>query len=659
MMDYMKKVFFTLVLTVLSTSIWAQANDPVVMKINGKDIKKSEFEYIYNKNNNEEAIDKRSLDEYITLFKDFKLKVAEAETQGMDTTAAFFKELNEYRSQLAKSYLETEKNDQLIVDSYKRANEWSEISIILLAYPQLGENKPFTVTPADTLALYKKALDVRSKALKKGAKFEDLVKEYTFDERSKEGDRPGYLGWFSGLKLAPVLEIALAQTPKGSISKPVRTPQGYYLFNVLNKKADPGEVNAAHILIKSASTDTDSLQAVAQAQVAEVLQKLKDGVDFGDLAKEYSQDPGSAAEGGNLSWFSFGQMVPEFNETIFAMKEIGEVSQAVKTQFGYHIIKLLGKRPSAPLDELRSQLETKLERSGSFNTLHQPGIDKLKAEYPYKVNTAAYKLLQNAANSLYPTDSLYLTQFENNQETLLTVAGQNISIAQFVDYLKNNPRSYFNLTTETLKEKFDSFEYQTLIDTEDKNLENKYPEFKNLVQEYHDGILLFEVSNKEVWDKASADTEGLEKFFEANKSNYTWDEPHWKGYVVWVKNAKLQKKIQKAIAKMPYEAAAKYLIDNYKNEADSLSQIKIEKGLFTKGQNPFVDEAFFNQGKAELPAGYTGFFLTGVSLPTLPENYTDVRGLVITDYQDYLEHEWLQQLNAKYPVVIYKELIEK
>ncbi|MDR2844163.1 MAG: peptidylprolyl isomerase [Candidatus Symbiothrix sp.] len=655
----MKKVFFTLVLTVLSTSIWAQANDPVVMKINGKDIKKSEFEYIYNKNNNEEAIDKRSLDEYITLFKDFKLKVAEAETQGMDTTAAFFKELNEYRSQLAKSYLETEKNDQLIVDSYKRANEWSEISIILLAYPQLGENKPFTVTPADTLALYKKALDVRSKALKKGAKFEDLVKEYTFDERSKEGDRPGYLGWFSGLKLAPVLEIALAQTPKGSISKPVRTPQGYYLFNVLNKKADPGEVNAAHILIKSASTDTDSLQAVAQAQVAEVLQKLKDGVDFGDLAKEYSQDPGSAAEGGNLSWFSFGQMVPEFNETIFAMKEIGEVSQAVKTQFGYHIIKLLGKRPSAPLDELRSQLETKLERSGSFNTLHQPGIDKLKAEYPYKVNTAAYKLLQNAANSLYPTDSLYLTQFENNQETLLTVAGQNISIAQFVDYLKNNPRSYFNLTTETLKEKFDSFEYQTLIDTEDKNLENKYPEFKNLVQEYHDGILLFEVSNKEVWDKASADTEGLEKFFEANKSNYTWDEPHWKGYVVWVKNAKLQKKIQKAIAKMPYEAAAKYLIDNYKNEADSLSQIKIEKGLFTKGQNPFVDEAFFNQGKAELPAGYTGFFLTGVSLPTLPENYTDVRGLVITDYQDYLEHEWLQQLNAKYPVVIYKELIEK
>lgn len=658
-MDYMKKVFFTLVLTVLSTSIWAQANDPVVMKINGKDIKKSEFEYIYNKNNNEEAIDKRSLDEYITLFKDFKLKVAEAETQGMDTTAAFFKELNEYRSQLAKSYLETEKNDQLIVDSYKRANEWSEISIILLAYPQLGENKPFTVTPADTLALYKKALDVRSKALKKGAKFEDLVKEYTFDERSKEGDRPGYLGWFSGLKLAPVLEIALAQTPKGSISKPVRTPQGYYLFNVLNKKADPGEVNAAHILIKSASTDTDSLQAVAQAQVAEVLQKLKDGVDFGDLAKEYSQDPGSAAEGGNLSWFSFGQMVPEFNETIFAMKEIGEVSQAVKTQFGYHIIKLLGKRPSAPLDELRSQLETKLERSGSFNTLHQPGIDKLKAEYPYKVNTAAYKLLQNAANSLYPTDSLYLTQFENNQETLLTVAGQNISIAQFVDYLKNNPRSYFNLTTETLKEKFDSFEYQTLIDTEDKNLENKYPEFKNLVQEYHDGILLFEVSNKEVWDKASADTEGLEKFFEANKSNYTWDEPHWKGYVVWVKNAKLQKKIQKAIAKMPYEAAAKYLIDNYKNEADSLSQIKIEKGLFTKGQNPFVDEAFFNQGKAELPAGYTGFFLTGVSLPTLPENYTDVRGLVITDYQDYLEHEWLQQLNAKYPVVIYKELIEK
>ncbi|MDR0547671.1 MAG: peptidylprolyl isomerase [Dysgonamonadaceae bacterium] len=646
-------------LMVATTVVSAQTNDPVVMKINGKDVKKSEFEYIYNKNNNEDALDKRSLDEYITLFKNFKLRVAEAEAQGLDTTAAFRKELNEYRSQLAKSYLETEKAPGIVENAYKRTNEWSEISAIFVNFPQLEKGGAFNLTPADTLATYNKAIEIRNKALKKGANFEDLVKEYTFDERSKTAERPGYLGWYSGLKLAPVLEVALAATPAGKISTPVRTPQGYYILKVLNKKVNPGEVNAAHILI-STQAQSDTVQAAdAEATVAEVMQKLKDGADFGELAKEYSQDQGSAKEGGNLSWFAFGQMVPEFNETVFNMKEIGEVSQPVKTRFGYHIIKLLGKRPDADLESVRAQIENKLERTGSFNALHQPGIDKLKAEYHFSINTPAYQKLLAAAQTAFPADSVFTTEFENDATALLTVDNQPVSIADFIAYIQKNPRSFSNLSTETLNEKFDAFTYQSLIDAEDKNLENKYPEFKNLMQEYRDGILLFEVSNREVWDKASTDTEGLEKFFAQNPAKYAWDEPHWKGYVVLTKDAKLQSKMQKEVKKLSYEEAAKYLTDHYKQDVDSLSPLKIEKGLFVKGQNKYVDEAFFQTGKAELPKGFTGFFLLGKSLPDIPDSYTDVRGLVITDYQDYLEQAWLKSLNEKYPVTIYKERIEK
>ena len=179
------------------------------------------------------------------------------------------------------------------------------------------------------------------------------------------------------------------------------------------------------------------------------------------------------------------------------------------------------------------------------------------------------------------------------------------------------------------------------------------------MQEYRDGILLFEVSNREVWDKASNDTEGLEKFFTKDPAKYKWEDPHWKGYIVLTKDVKLQKKMEKAVKKMSYENAAKYLIDNYKQDVDSLSPIKIEKGLFVKGQNKYVDEAIFQTGKAELPKDFTGFFLLGKYLPDVPDSYTDVRGLVITDYQDYLEQEWLKSLNKKYPVVIYKERIEK
>ncbi|MDR1683065.1 MAG: peptidylprolyl isomerase, partial [Candidatus Symbiothrix sp.] len=326
----MKQNIIALGLMAVSVVVLAQTNDPVVMTINGKDVKKSEFEYIYNKNNNEDALDKRSLDEYITLFRNFKLRVAEAETQGLDTTAAFHKELNEYRSQLAKSYLETEKNPKMVEDAYKRAGEWSEISAIFVNFPQLEKGGAFNLTPVDTSATYNKTLEIRNKALKKGANFEDLVKEYTFDERSKAGDRPGYLGWYSGLKLAPVLENALTATPAGKITMPIRTPQGYYILKVHNKKLNPGEVNAAHILISTQPKDTVPVsEAEIKAKVDTIMQKLKAGADFGELAKEYSQDPGSAQEGGNLSWFGYGQMVPEFNEAVFDLKEIGDISQPV------------------------------------------------------------------------------------------------------------------------------------------------------------------------------------------------------------------------------------------------------------------------------------------------------------------------------------------
>ncbi|MDR0413538.1 MAG: peptidylprolyl isomerase, partial [Dysgonamonadaceae bacterium] len=552
----MNNILFSLFLLFLSATVYAQASDPVVMKINGKGIKKSEFEYIYNKNNDEDAIDKRSLEEYIVLFKNFKLRVTEAETQGMDTTAAFHKEFNEYRNQLVKAYSkDPEVDESLLQQAYNRSLEFAEIGAIFIAYPQVENRRAFRVTPADTLAAYQKAIEIRNLAIKKGADFENLVKEYSSDERAKQAERPGYMGWHSGLNLLPALETAIAATNAGQVSQPVRVAQGYYLIKILNKKANPGEVHAAHILIMSPA-DADTVQVSdAQNKIAEIEQQLNAGADFGELAQEYSEDKSSGTKGGDLSWIQYGQMVPEFNDIVFAMNDTGTVSKPFKTQFGYHIVKLLGKRPAASFDDLRPQMENKLDRTGNFAVLRQPGIDKLKASTGFAWQKNACDLLAEKANTLFPTDSLYTAAFENNTETLFTIKGEPTTIADFMTYLKKNPQTFSNLSSEAFTENLNQFAFQSIMDSENKELENRYPEFKNLMQEYRDGILLFEVSNKEVWEKASSDTEGLSNYFGENKSKYAWADPHWKGYVILVKDAATKKKLRKEIKKMTDEEA--------------------------------------------------------------------------------------------------------
>jgi peptidyl-prolyl cis-trans isomerase SurA len=629
------------------------------MNVNGKEVKMSEFEYIYNKNNSEEAIDKRSLDEYVELFKNFKLKVAEAEAQGLDTTASFHKELKEYRTQLARPYLTLDEPDEsLLKNVYDRDEMYNEVSVILIPFPPFERKESsFTLTPSDTLETYGKALEVRKEAMKKNANFEELVGKYSADENSKKNTRPGYLGWLSNMNLLPIFEVALVSTPKGQVSMPVRTSIGYYLLKIHDKIANPGEVHAAHILI-SCPQDADTVQVSdAEKKVKEIQLKLKEGDSFEELAKEFSEDPGSGPEGGDLSWFSFGQMVPEFNDMAFSMTETGSVSEPVKTRFGYHFIKLLGKRGRADFDAVKSQIKNKLERTGYFYELYAPKIEQMKKEHHYSQNTSVYDELVKDAQIESPIDTIYIKKISDNQSSLFSLGNKTFSVADFAEHLTHNTRSFYNVTTEILKDKYNQFLYNKLIEAEDESLESRFSEFRNLMQEYRDGILLFEVSNNEVWEKASVDTIGLANFFEANKLNYKWDEPRWKGYVVLIKNAKNKKQMQKKVSKMAPDDAAGYLSENY--VVEGVPQVKLEKNIYKEGQNPFVDELIFKTGKAELPDEYQDFFLVGKLLPdNMPENYKDIRGLVITDYQNQLEKDWLDYLNKKYSVHIYQNVID-
>jgi len=256
---------------------------------------------------------------------------------------------------------------------------------------------------------------------------------------------------------------------------------------------------------------------------------------------------------------------------------------------------------------------------------------------------------------MYPIDSLFENTFSNNTDVLFKINNVSYTTSDFISFLKKDPHSSFRISTEFVAERLKAYEYSVLLNALNQDLENRYPEVRNLLREYRDGSLMFNISSREVWDKASSDTDGLQKFFDANKQRYAWDGPRYKGYIIFTKDAATQKKMQKEISKMAPEEAVAYLNENY--IVGDVSYVKVDRGLFKKGENPFVDEqAFKTGGKAQTPEGFGDFFLLGNVLKG-PDSYKDVRGQVITDYQDYLEKEWIKKLNEKYPVKIYKDVL--
>ena len=657
----MKKQFFVLACVMCAGVIMAQiGDDPVIMKINGKDVKKSEFEYIYKKNQPKDAaMDQNSLQEYIELFKNFKLKVAEAETQGLDTTAAFYKEFNEYRTQSAKPYLtDLPINEKLVQQEYDRLKEYVEFNNILISIPlrkDTAEVLSFkNVIPADTVASYKKA----TQALKQLSKQEDFVKvaqEYSDDMMSLKAPQPAYMGWFSALRFPATLEDAMYQTPVGEHSGLVRTPFGYHLIQVLNRKNDPGQIHASHILLMCPmDAEPDSVFRVEQ-RINNIYNRIMGGEDFAELAKAESDDKGSGSRGGDLSWFGMGAMVKEFQDTAFALENIGDVSKPVRSQFGFHIIKLLGKKDFAPLEEKRNEIISRLSRMDRAMELKEPTITKLKEENGYILKESAYRLLENAAMRTFPSDSSFLAEFADNDEILFISGPTPYKISDFIRFLNKNSRSVYTLSTDYLKERFMSFELEALQEVENNILETKYPEFGHLMREYRDGILLFEVSNNEVWEKASRDTEGLSRYFDENRENYNWDTPHYKGYVLHFKDEKTKKILLKEIAKMPVDSAAVYL-----SKQDSKEVTVDKRGLFVEGDNSIIDEVVFKTSKASVDSSpnLPVYGVIGTLLTKGPEDYTDIRGLVITDYQNYLEQKWLEELNSKYSVVIDQDVVQ-
>ncbi|MDR1762744.1 MAG: peptidylprolyl isomerase [Dysgonamonadaceae bacterium] len=643
----MKRNIFFVVLLFCAVSLAAQSDDPVIMTINGKEIRKSEFEYSYSKNNNDDVIEKKTLPEYVELFENLKFKVMEAEAEGMDTTEAFRSEFNDYRLQLARQYLNEPVTDEaLLRKEYDRMSEIVEISHLFIAYP---ESLNLHILPADTLAAYKKAVQLNNR-IAKGEDFEKLVREFSDDKEVAEAARPGYLGWYKALQLVPALEDLAYAVPVGKTGIG-RSNFGYHIIKVHARRSIPGQIRIAHIVVKQAENDSTG---EAEKKINDIYARLAAGEDFAELAKNFSDDKENASKGGELGWISFGDIIADFQNQVFALKNPGDYTKPFKTAIGWHIAKLLETKPLDSFESKRDEIEKRLISGGFSLQLQKQKIDDWKAENHFEKNEAAYRNLMTTANTIYPGDSAFYSLYENSPETLFTVEGQAYPISDFIVLFKKNPRSTYSLSVDNLDEHIRQFEFNSLYETEDRMLESRYPEFRDLVREYRDAILMFNISSQEVWDKAAADTEGLERFFAANRSNYAWSEPHFKGYAVEVKDAKTKKQIQKEIKKMTPEAAVEYMNENYR--VGDVNHVRITQGLFKQGDNKIVDELAFKGAKATADSEFQDYFILGKVLDA-PESYSDVRGLVVADYQDYLEQEWLKTLRSKYKVEINEKVL--
>ncbi|MCL1868276.1 MAG: peptidylprolyl isomerase [Paludibacter sp.] len=632
---------------VLSGFVFAQKNDPVLMTVGKDKVQLSEFEYLYNKNNAGNVADKKTLSEYVDMFELFKLKVADAKAHGIDTTLAFRTELKQYRDQLAQQYLTDDAAQQAVVrEAYNFMKEDLDVSHILIALsPQ--------ATPADTLAAYKKALAART-ALKTEP-FDSVAKRFSDDKMVQQNG--GHFGWLTAFSTIYPFEKAAYALKAGEISQPVRSQVGYHIIKVNARRPDVGEIHIAHIFKTFDKNDLVKNQG-NEKLMDSIYNRLLAGDAFGVLAVNFSDDKASGQNGGELQPFHTGQMMPEFEQQAFALQKIGDISKPFQTAYGLHIIKLLGKKPLGSFEELKPQIERQIQRDERSQAGKNAFIAKLKAQYKPVVlseNLADYYTFVNTEGGMnYPLDTTFFKKVENFNKPILKLNGKTYTQRDLNNFMRVYYMTRKTLPQDIIVDKVSEFEGRKLIELEDVQLENKYPDFKNLVREYHDGILLFDISNSEVWERSQTDTTGLVQFFAKNKDKYIWEKPHFKGTVVYCKDLEIYQRALKISQEIqPFEKEVIAL------NKEGVQVVRIERGLFAQGDNKEVDKQVFNNLENYEPdAQFPYSFVVGKNLGTIPEEYTDVRGQVTADYQDVLQAQWEKNLRVKYPVAVDEKVLK-
>lgn len=627
------------VLAGFGASKQSSKSDPVVMTINGKDVRQSEFLYLFNKNNAQQATP-QSIDEYVDMFVVYKLKVAAAEVAGLDTTATFRSEFDGYCADLATPYLKDKTvEDKLLDQAYDRARTGRRVSHILV---EPGR------TPSEDRAIRARLDSIRS-AIVSGADFGELARKYSFDRSAQING--GDLGYIRAGQFPILFEEAAFATPVGEVSGIVEDiPYGYHIIKVVDERPEEGEVSARHILKLTQGLEPAEA-AVKKAEIDSIARLLAAGADFEELARQESEDPGSAARGGNLGYFGRGMMVPEFEEAAYSLKP-GEISAPFATAYGWHIVQTLDFKPFPAKEEIKDQLLSAMERDGRSQRPRQTYLADYRTRIGTRVDEAVVEKALEGVGGATETPKA-LDQLKADDSVIADIAGEKVTVADVASSINPgiDPSRISMVFGMILKEKLDA----ATLEAARKALAENNEEYRNLSNEYRDGILLFEVANQNVWARAAEDEEVQKQYFAAHRDKYTWDRPRFKGCVVFAINDSVAGEARKYLAenKMALDTIASNVLKHFGGE------VKLERVLVAKGENPIIDELAFGGSKAKPVGRWNTWFAYDSRVLDAPEESADVKAAVIGDLQQDLEASWVESLRKEYPVKINKKVLKK
>ena len=637
-------------------SVFSQATDPVLLQIANEKVTKNEFIKVFEKNNiKSENPDNKALEEYLDLYINFRLKVTEAKALGMDTIKSFRDELAGYRKQLAQPYLaDNEETEKMIREAYDHMQYDVHASHILIRIDRLA-------SAADTLAAWNKIMQLRKRIIK-GEDFGKVAAEASKDAQARNSEANGRkikgnrgdLGFFTAFDMVYPFESTVYNAKVNEVSMPVRTDFGYHLIKVTDKLPAMGKVQLAHIILvypANASLD-DSLKVADSANLAYKL--IKEGKDFGDVAKKFSDDLSTSGKGGVLPWFGATRLLPDFILNIQKLKEKGDYSEPFQTMYGWHIIKLIDRKPIGSFDEEKDGIKQHIPRSDRNTDIQEAFVAKTKAKYGFTQNLASLtELTKTVTDSIFEA-SWKLEQAAGLDKNLFTIGTKTYTQADFAKYLVSaQRRGQKRDVASFVNQQYAIYVNDAVNQYADSQLEAENPDFKSLIGEYHDGILLFDLTDKKVWSKAVKDTVGLQQYYDQNKNNYMWDT-RLDASILTIKDPSIIKNLNKLLKK---GASDEQILGKFNH--DSIQKVTIDHKKFVKGDNSLVDGNEWKPGTSKLiPLGDTSNAIIVVHKVVAPEPklLSEIRGTITAEYQNYLEKAWISELRAKYPVIVNREV---
>ncbi len=663
----MRKVWFFAAFIFFTANVHAQESlmRKELLNIDGQKVTAGEFLQGYNKNG-AEGEDTTSLQDYLQLYINFRLKVLEAEKLKMDTIPAFKRELKGYRKQLARPYFVDERiTDSLVKEAYNRMRFDVRASHILIRVSP-------DASPVDTLKAWNKISKIRSEIMN-GLDFGVAAVKYSEDpsardkkaipgkQRGHRGNR-GDLGYFTVFNMVYPFETAAYTTPVGSVSKPVRTRYGYHLIKVTDKRPAMGVADVEHIFVALKPGFTPADSAAKAKKIQNIYRKIKEGMPFEEAAKKYSEDRGSANNGGKLPKFSSGRIVPQFVEQVDKLKP-GEISKPFQTIYGFHIIKLLSRKRPGSFDEEHSSLVEQVARDQRAEKSKEAVLVKIKKDNDLRIYQDAKAALINAVDSSVLDGNFKADSLPGTWNHALMEIGKTepkvYTQQDFARYIQRHQheRSYHNKSL-MLNHLFKGFVDDNCLQYENEHLEDFYPDFKALMSEYHDGILLFNLMDRLVWTKAMKDTVGLQSFYKGHRLKYKHGE---EAEAIIFSCPKPFLKQMKTLLSQTKDMG--HLLQAIRKHQVKIKGLEADSGTFQKGDNGLPDSIAWIPGLSKsIPSGVENrvsmVFIKKIIPPGLM-SFEQARGLVVSDYQDYLEKIWVQQLRKKYPVQVNEKVLNR